>query len=121
MSEALTDFKYGAQTIEMEAFIDRLSTITPEQLDALSKAYNTATAARPEELWDAWCSAELVGRDEMREEAWSVARDAVRTGKRNAAWYSGWYAILAILVRDLITPDQFDLLYSPWTSVMGKK
>jgi hypothetical protein len=120
MSKALTDLKYGPQTAEVEAHIERIKTLTTEQLDALSKAYDSAVAARSEELWDAWCSAELVGRDEMREEAWSVARDAVRAGKKNSAWYAIWYAILALLVRDLIIPEQFDLLYSPWSRVVKK-
>ena len=39
-----------------------------------------------------------------------------------AAWYAAsaaWPAALALVVRDLITPEQFDLLYGTWASVMG--
>jgi len=45
----------------------------------------------------------------------STARDAARSTARDAAWY----ATLALVVRDLISPEQFDLLYGPWASVFG--
>ena len=35
-----------------------------------------------------------------------------------AAWYAARYAAFALVVKDLITPEQFDLLYGPWASVM---
>ncbi len=42
--------------------------------------------------------------------AWGAARNAARNAAGNSA--------LALLVRDLITPEQFDVLYGPWASVM---
>ena len=42
---------------------------------------------------------------------WTVNRPAART--------AAWPAALALVVRDLITPEQFDILYGPWASVMG--
>ena len=29
-------------------------------------------------------------------------------------------AAIALVVKDLITPDQFDTLYGPWASVVGE-
>ena len=42
---------------------------------------------------------------------------AVRDAARDAAWY----AALATLVRDLITPKQYDLLMAPWRTVIGDR
>ena len=52
--------------------------------------------------------------DAARDAAWDAARDAAWGAARDAAWD----AAIALLVRDLITPEQFDLLYGPWASVM---
>ena len=45
-----------------------------------------------------------------------AARDAARYAAWDAAWYAARYADLAIVVRDKITPDQFNTLVQPWTS-----
>ena len=37
-----------------------------------------------------------------------------------AAGYAAWDAAFALVVRDLITPEQFDRLYGPWASVMER-
>ena len=47
--------------------------------------------------------------------AWSAARSAARDAARAAARDAAW----ALLVRDLITPAQFDVLYGPWAAVTG--
>ena len=36
-----------------------------------------------------------------------------------AAWDAAHDAALATLVRDLITPEQYDLLMAPWRTVIG--
>ena len=48
--------------------------------------------------------------------AWYAAWDAARNAAWDAAWYAAWDADLAIVVRDKITPDQFNILVQPWTS-----
>ena len=63
------------------------------------------------------------------EAVWTAAQAAVFKGDRGGAWYAAWKAgrrrdaarpaALALVVRDLITPEQFDRLYGPWASVMG--
>ena len=50
-----------------------------------------------------------------RSAAWSATRSATR----DAARYAAWDAALALVVRDLISPEQFDILYGPWASVFG--
>ena len=51
-----------------------------------------------------------------------AARDAASGAAWNAAWNAAYdtalVAALGLVVRDLITPEQFDLLYGPWASVM---
>ena len=50
--------------------------------------------------------------------AWNAAGDAAWDAARDAAEY----AAIALVVRDLITPEQFETLYGPWASVMeGRK
>ena len=44
--------------------------------------------------------------------AWGVARDAARGAAGAAA--------RGLVVRDLITPEQFDVLYGPWASVIER-
>ena len=45
-----------------------------------------------------------------KDAAWYAAKDAAR----DAAWAAAWYAAKAIIVKDLITPEQYDLLTQPW-------
>ena len=55
--------------------------------------------------------------------AWAAARDAAWDAAHAAARYAAWAAArdaaLATLVRDLITPKQYDLLMAPWRTVIG--
>jgi len=37
-----------------------------------------------------------------------------------AAWHAAWDAARALVVRDLITSEQFDVLTGRWVSVMGR-
>ena len=50
---------------------------------------------------------------------WYAARDAARDAVWVAARVAAWDAAFALLVRDLITSEQFDLFYGPWRSVVG--
>ena len=76
--------------------------------------YDACDAARGAALGTTWHDA--------RDAAWGAARDAARAAAwdaaRDAAWDTARYAALALIVRDLITPEQFDILYGPWRSVM---
>jgi hypothetical protein len=47
-----------------------------------------------------------------------TALAAARDAAWDAAWDAARAAALALLTCDLITPEQFDLLYGPWASVV---
>ncbi|HWU21399.1 MAG TPA: hypothetical protein VN088_07740, partial [Nocardioides sp.] len=63
----------------------------------------------PSAAWDAAGNA-------ARDAAWDAARDAVW----NAAGTAAWYAARALVVRDLITPQQFAALVEPWRLLTGE-
>jgi hypothetical protein len=73
-------------------------------------------AARDAARDAAWGAA----RDAARDAAWGAARDAARGAARGAARDAAWGAAIAELVRDLITPAQYELLAGPWNSVVGE-
>lgn len=54
---------------------------------------------------------------------WYAARDAAWAATRDAAWHAAWYAArdaaLALLVRDLITTEDYDALTRPWRTAIG--
>ena len=82
----------GPQGREVAAIIDRARMLTADELRQLTATWSAAWGT----AWDA---------------AWGTARGAARDAARDAA--------LATLVRDLITPEQYDLLMAPWRTVIG--
>ena len=106
----------GPQGREVAAIIDRTRMLTTDGLRQLDAARDAARGA---------------ARDAARDAAWVAARDAARVAARGAAWCAAWDAAwgaardaardatLATLVRDLITPKQYDLLMAPWRTVIG--
>ena len=94
----------GPQGREVAAIIDRARMLTTDELRQLDAAWNATWGA----AWGAtWGAARGAAWDAARDATWGTARDAAR----NAA--------LATLVRDLITPKQYDLLMAPWRTVIG--
>ena len=91
--------RYGPNTARVEALIETIETITPKQIDKLDAA------------WDA-------ARDAALGAAWDAAWDAARGAALGAAWGAAWDAACALVVRDLISEEDFDLLYGPWKIVM---
>ena len=65
--------------------------------------------------------ARMLTTDELRQlgAARDAARGAAWDAAWDAAWGAAWDAALATLVRDLITPKQYDLLMAPWRTVIG--
>lgn len=49
----------------------------------------------------------------------AMARDVARDAAWGVAWGAARDAARALLTRDLITPEQFDVLYGPWKEVIG--
>ena len=115
------------------AHIERCKTITSEQarrLDAEQDAAWDAVAVWTAARDAAWFAAKdaivagpasgyaIAAQDAARFAARNAARNAIAA--QDAAWPAAWPAALALVVRDLITPEQFDLLYGPWASVMER-
>ena len=103
------------------ALIKRARRVTSREAQALAQAWEAAWGAAREAAWGAaW------------EAAWGAAREAAWGAAREAAWGAAWgaaggaaggavgYAAWALVVRDLISREDFDTLYGPWASVMEK-
>ena len=81
-----------ARGVELAAYLAVLPTLTKEQWERVA-------------AWDA-------SQYAARGAAWAAAWAAARGAEWDAAWDAAWAAV-AIIVRDLITPDQFDTLTAP--------
>ena len=102
----------GPQGREVAAIIDRARTLTTDELRQLGAARGAARDAARNAAWGAaW--------DAARDAAWDAARGVARGVAWDAARAAAWDAALATLVRDLITPKQYDLLMAPWRTVIG--
>ena len=65
----------------------------------------------------AWYAARYAAQDAAGDAARDVAWDAAR----DAAWYAARYAACALVVADLITPEQLATLYAPFEQVFPIK
>jgi hypothetical protein len=67
-------------------------------------------------------SAEVVklyaARDAARNAARDAARNAARNAARDAAWYAAVNAADALVSKDLISAEHFEILYGPWAAVI---
>ena len=121
----------GPNGAEVAAFLDLLPTLTTTQWTA---ARDAVWAAVGDAARDAACdavrdavrdAARFAARVAARDAVWYAAGDAARDAARAAVWYAVWYAAGdavrdaacdaagALLVRDLITTEQFDILTAP--------
>ena len=133
----MTDtLKYGPQTAEVEALLERARTLTDVEVLALGAVRGVVPdAALYTALYAAW--------DAVLSAAWGAARDAalytvwnVARGSWDEVWDAVWDAVggsgrdaaldaaYALFARDLITPAGFtqahyDLLTGPWRRVVG--
>ena len=87
--------KYGPNSAQVEALLEKIKTITPEQAKALDAP------------WDAPWKA-----------VWGAAWVAVREAALEAALVAVWDAVLVTVTKDLISEDDFNTLYGPWKEVM---
>ena len=107
--------KYGSQTTEVEALLEKIKTITPEQAKALDAPWDAPWKA----VWGAvWTAARGAGREAALEAALEAAWVAVRETAWDAGWVAVWDAVLATVTKDLISQEEFDVLRGPWASVM---
>ena len=112
--------RYGPQTTEIEALLDRVRNLTDDEAQALADAWDAvwdacdaAWVAACADAWDAWVAAWDAAWDAW-DAIWDVC-DATRATRD---------VVLALVVRDLIgqhgfTQTHYDTLVAPWESVMG--
>ena len=105
----------GPNGVGVAAFLELLPTLTRAQWSATWEATWEATR---DATWEAT-------RDAAREAAWAAAWDAAWAAARDAAWEATWEAARdaawdatrdatwALVMRDLITTEQFDTLTAP--------
>ena len=109
----------GPNGQEVAALIERARLLTAPELQRLDEAatwYATWYAAG-DATWGA-------ARDAARRAAWDAAWYAAMDTARDAAWgatrRAARYAALALIVRDLIPPAEFDVLYGTWAQAIGE-
>lgn len=112
------------------AVIKRAGSLTAEEALGLYSAWDAAMVAAMGAALDAamvaaMAAARVAARDAARiaamDAAWVAARDAAGDAVRDAAGDAAEDAVTAVVVRDLITEEHFNTLYSPWDSVINKK
>jgi hypothetical protein len=114
----------GPNGSSVATLIERASGITADQAKALDAARG---AARDATRGAARVAARVAARDAARGAAGVAARDAAWGAARDAAWGAAGVAAGvaardaagALVVRELISIDHFDLLTGPWCAVMG--
>lgn len=89
----------GPNGLDVAALVDRTAHLTSEQATRIAAARSAVRSA----AWDA-----------ARSAAWDAVRSAWGAARSTAQFAAG-----ALVVRDLLTPEQFGVLYGPWESVMG--
>ena len=124
--------RYGPQTAQIEALLERAHNLSGDETEALRDAARAAGRAASRAAWDAaWDADRAAARVAARAAAWDAAGTAgdgwvVRRTARSAwyGWASAWDAVLALVIRDLIgqhgfTQEHYDAMVGPWESVMG--
>lgn len=96
----------GPQGREVAAIIDRAGRLTQEEA-ALLDAARSASAAEYSARLAAWDATEYAARNTAWSAAWSAA-------------FAVWGAATATVVRDLISPADYQTLAGPWLSVIGE-
>jgi len=103
-----TSATYGPNHVEVETFLNLMSMLTKEQW--------RAAVALP--LGRAWTAAQDAVWDDNRDDAWDNAQKSARRvtwsaapwDARDSAVQSVTWAARALVVRDLISPEDFDIL-----------
>lgn len=111
--------KYGPQTAEVEALLERVRLLTDADIQALKVAAITAWITA---WYKAWHTMHRAVRDSVWDSVWAAIDEVWKTSRQQ---HLAHIALLALVVRDLITPDGFtqadyDLLTGPWRRVIGK-
>lgn len=109
-------------------FIDRLKRLTGDELSRIHVSLTLAqTAAMNEARHAVWTRARAEARYAASEAAWNAAWTTIHDADQNGVpWDDTSVAFIdvcgeaaqALVVRDLITTEQFDALYTPWVNAM---
>jgi hypothetical protein len=124
VTDAELEATFGPNWSDGIDVVRKAAALTDQQAQAIRAAWDAARDAAWVAAWvaagdaawvAAWVAARdaagVAARDAARGAAWDAARDAAGVAARDAA--------LASVVRDLITPEQYDILTGPWVAVMG--
>lgn len=112
---------HGGQVADL---FRRARSITTDDFNALSAAWDAAResatlAARVAARVAAWDAA----RETAREAAWDAAWDAACDAAINSAWVAAWVAsrdaACALIVKDLISDRNYDILTNNWVEAIG--
>ena len=118
--------------IESNGLDDALWCLRAKSLDRLSRHFQAWCAEQVIHHFEAErpddgrvrAQIDMLRNDAANEQDRAAARDAAWAAARDAAWDAAWDAArdaaLGLIVRDLITIDQYALLAKPWASVIGK-
>ena len=120
LREAPATEALGPQGEHVAALIRSIPDITRTTTERVALARDAVWDA----VWDAaWRAAWDDARYAAWDSAWYAARaatwDAAWDAARDAAWDAARDAVLALLVRDLITTEQYDALTRPWRTAIG--
>ena len=115
----------GPNGEQVAALIEQASRLTTSQVNELCATWNaTWYAARHAAWYAARHAAWYATWHAARHAAWYAAREAAWYAAREAAWEAAreaaGRAAIALVVRDLIGPEEFQILAGPWLSVMGE-
>ena len=111
--------RYGPQTAEIEALLERIRNLTDDEAQEFWVARYAARYAARAAVWAAlgaaWYAA-MASEDAARYAAWNAVPVTV--------WAAARDAVVALAVRDLIgqhgfTQEHYDILVGPWESVIG--
>ena len=97
----------GPNGVEVAVFLDLLLTLTRKQWKAARRGARVAAGYASRR------AARYAARSASRHAAWYAVGAAAGAATREDAWDAAGNAALALLMRDLITEEQFDALTAP--------
>lgn len=108
---------FGPQGVHVVALIESARNLTADQASSLRTARDAAGYVARSAAWDA-------ARDAAGYAAGYAAWDAAQYAAGYVAWDAAWdaagHVARALIVRDLITTEQYDTLTLPWRKVVGR-
>ena len=108
LREAPATLVLGPQGEHVAALIRSIPDITRTPTESVALAWYATWRAVRNATWRT-----------TRDAAWDAAWNAVRDAARDATWDAARNAVLALLVRDIITTEDYDALTRPWRTAIG--